>query len=658
MYMDNSEKEMVKLASERKEKNKKQNNKDSKKFKIALICAAIFLVCFIGYKIIRGFSNDNIKDVDRILKEKYYEINCLDSNCGQIAAYKGDKKGTTKVTLLNGEGKTVASYKTIYNVDAKETKDPYLIADNYFIYKNVNNEEKKISGYSIANKKGKEVYKTNNVLKVLTNYLVIEDDTTKGINSYTVVDNKGKVIYKNVNDYDSFAGNKYAYIEVNGSKELLDEKGNSIKSGYTVAREVTDENGETVYLILRETKNSSYSVFNVNKGKVVSDSFQSYTINDDKSLTISKKENNQVVQYKLSINGKEEKIGVNKTQSQIVSELRNEINQNKYNLYAVSVNSSDQKYVFADDLENKVFGVYNIKKKEFTKIYDYNKEANNIYSTLYALTGKNNKKYYQISCDEKICGEIRFYVYDLDNNKVLYNTTSKDTIIQNYYQYTNDYKVLRYSFSSSNAEKKGKYVLFDKDNKELLTSNNGIIVLNEELLIGKELTASIILYSSKDNKVLNKDENLSNVITINNNKFYKFTDNNKTVMVNSNGKRVLEFDSKYEVIYSDRLMVYIDENNKINIFNPSNSKTKKYSLKENEKMNSASGTLISPYRGALFINNSNDNYVKVVNTNGKIIKKIKKAEIQNVYYNNQKNVIIITKNDTGKTNLYGLYLAK
>ncbi|MBR2712271.1 MAG: hypothetical protein IKE73_01030 [Bacilli bacterium] len=656
--MDNSEKEMVKLASEKKEKKEKKSSvKKDKKIKLFVLCIIILAIGVIGYNIIKNLSGDDIKDVDRILKEKYYEVKCLDSNCSQIVAYKGDKKGKTKVTLFNGDGKSVASYKTSYDVKAKETKEPYAVADNYFLNKIVNTSKKEITNYSIADKKGKEVYKTNNVLKILTNYLVVEDDTTKGINSYTIINNKGNAIFKNVNDYNSFANNRVAYIDVNGSKELLDDKGNVLKSGYTVAREVADDNGDTLYLILRETKNSSYSLFNVEKGKVVSDSFQNYVVNEDKSLTISKKENNQIVQYKLNKNGKEEKIGVTKTQSQIVSELRSQIDEKKYSIYTASLTSEKQKYVFTDDLEGKSFGVYNIKKKEYNKIFDYDKEATNVYSTIYALNGENGKKYYQISCDKKLCGEAKFYVYDIDNNKALYTTSSEDSIIQNYYQYTNDYKVLKYSFSSTNTEKKGKYILLDKENKEIITSENGIVVLNEELLFGKKLNSSLLIFSTKDNKKLNDDNSLATLVNVNDNTFYKYSDGKNTTLVNEKGKKVLEIDSKIDLIYSDKLIVYVDKNI-VNIFNSSNSKIKKYKLKENEKMNTASGSIISPYRGALFINNSNDNYVKIVNKKGKIIKKIKKAEIENVYYNNQKNVVIITKNDTGKTDLYGLYIAK
>ena len=94
------------------------------------------------------------------------------------------------------------------------------------------------------------------------------------------------------------------------------------------------------------------------------------------------------------------------------------------------------------------------------------------------------------------------------------------------------------------------------------------------------------------------------------------------------------------------------------MFNASTGKTKKYRFRNNEKMNDASGDLIAPYRGALFINNSANNYVRVVNSRGNIIKTIKKAEIQNIYKTKDNNVVIITKNDSKNITLFGLYIAK
>ena len=75
-------------------------------------------------------------------------------------------------------------------------------------------------------------------------------------------------------------------------------------------------------------------------------------------------------------------------------------------------------------------------------------------------------------------------------------------------------------------------------------------------------------------------------------------------------------------------------------------------------MNDAAGDIISPYRGALFINNSTNKYIKVVNRNGRVIKKIKNAEIESVKRNSDKNVVIITTDISKKTINYGLYIAK
>ena len=74
-------------------------------------------------------------------------------------------------------------------------------------------------------------------------------------------------------------------------------------------------------------------------------------------------------------------------------------------------------------------------------------------------------------------------------------------------------------------------------------------------------------------------------------------------------------------------------------------------------MNDASGELIAPFRGAIFINNTSDNYFKVLNYKGHSIKKVKKSTISNVYKNKSNNVVIITKK-IGKTTEYGLYTAK
>ena len=95
------------------------------------------------------------------------------------------------------------------------------------------------------------------------------------------------------------------------------------------------------------------------------------------------------------------------------------------------------------------------------------------------------------------------------------------------------------------------------------------------------------------------------------------------------------------------------------IVNPVDNRTNAYKLKNNEKINDNSGENIAPYKNALYINNSVDNYFKVVNVKGRQVKKVKNSSIDKVRYNKKNNtVIIISKRVKDNNNLYGLYIAK
>ena len=647
----------VKVNSEKKKENGFVSFVKENKTKCLFILLAAVLIIGIIAVVIKKFGGDDIKRVSKILPQKYYNIECLDSNCSGIAAYKGDKTKKSKVTLLNSNGKVVASYKDVYDPKAKSIKTPSAIGKDFFIFKKTNVAKAKVTGYSIANKRGKEVYSSSKVLKVLNDYLVVMDDTNKGLNSYTLLNSRGKTLFKNVNDFDLYADGKVISAEISGSKDILNEKGDIILSDYYVATEVNDENGELLYLLVEDSKNNSYNYFSLKSYKIVGDSFQNYSRNGDGTLTISKKENNNTVKYTLRKDGKQIKIGDSKTQSEIADDFRKTIDTKKYNLYLTSVYDKDQKFVFADDISSKAFGLYNIKSKKFVKVFDYKSNASSLYSSISKINNDKNLNYYQISCSTYNCDKNEFYVFDLETGKALYKLSDSKLRIQNYYQYGTDYKVIKYSYSSTNDEYKGKYVLYGKDNKEVVKSSNPIVVVDAELLVGNEMSSSLILYSAKAKKVLNSDKALGSKLTVDGNKIFRYQTDKNTILLNSKGKEVLKVESGADLIYSDKLIVYIKDK-KAYMFNASTGKTKKYRFRNNEKMNDASGDLIAPYRGALFINNSANNYVRVVNSRGNIIKTIKKAEIQNIYKTKDNNVVIITKNDSKNITLFGLYIAK
>jgi len=655
------------------EKNKNENTlefkeevvvkkeKKSKPINIKVIIGIICLIIFVAaiFLIVRFFKSDDIKHVKKVLPQKYYNIECLDNNCDQIAAYKGNRTGKSKVFLLTGDGKVAVKYNDNYNAKANVTRKPYAVTKNYAIFKNVNVNNGKTSSYSIANKRGKDTYKTDNTtLKILNDFLIISDDTQKGINGYSIINAKGKVLFGKVNNYDKYANNTIISIEADGIKQVIDEEGKVLLTDYFVASEIKDkDNINTLYLLVEDSKNNSYNYFSLKDKKIKGDSFQNYTRNGDGTLTITKKENNSVVKYTLYENGKQKRIGDSKTQSEIADELRKKVDSSKYNIYLTSIYDKDQKYIFADDIKAKSFGLYDIKKNKFTKLYDYKNDASSVYSSISKLSNDNNLNYYQVSCSSYSCDKNEFYVYDLENNKVLYKTSDSKLKTQYYYQFGDDYKVIKYSYSSTDEEYKGKYVLYGKDNKEIYKSTNNIVVVDRELLLGYDSSTSLILYSAKANKVLNSEKNLGAKITIDNHTYFRYKTDKNTILVNEKGKEVLKINADNDLIYSDKVLVYID-GNKAYIFDASKGKTRKYKLKANEKMNDAAGDLISPYRGALFINNSTDKYIKVVNSKGKVIKKIRKAEIESVKKTSDKNVVIITKDNTKKTINYGLYIAK
>ena len=257
-----------------------------------------------------------------------------------------------------------------------------------------------------------------------------------------------------------------------------------------------------------------------------------------------------------------------------------------------------------------------------------------------------------------MCKESTMIVYDMINNKELYRTSDKENVAQNYAQYE-DYKVIKYSLTSSD-DYKGKYVLYNNKNKEVMKSSNQIVVIDKEFTFGKTPSnQSLILFSAKKNKALNNDNNLASKIIINTTFVYKYSDESKTYLLNSKGKQLKELgNSSASLIYSKDAIIYI-ENNRVFIVNPVDNKTNAYKLKNNEKINDNSGENIAPYKNGLYINNTVDNYFKVVNVKGRQIKKVKNSSIDKVRYNKKNNtVIIISKRVKDNNNLYGLYIAK
>lgn len=648
------------------EKSNEELKEGNKNKKILFIIIGIILIIAIIFGIFKVVSNikgknEEIKSVKRILKEKYIDIECIDSNCSGIIAIKGDKLKKTTIELYNQNGKKVASYSEIYDSSKKEINIPSQISDNYFIMRIVNADDYKTIKYSIYNKNGKEVYSTDNKLAVLTDKYILMEEEKNNDKVYTILDTKGKAVYSDIKDIDTYGNNEYIVIEINDEYIVLNNNMNKVLSGYDISKEVTNNDGKLLYLIVKDKKNNIYYYYNIKKSEIKGDGFISYTATGAHAneLIITKKENDKNVKYTLKVDGTQEKIKESDSLSDIEDKIKEKIDSNKYSLYSESIIKENQKNILVDSKEEKALGILNLETNKFTPLYSYRQDKNYFYSTISKLTDDNKDLYLKISCSSYTCDTPKTIIYDFTHLKEIYKLEGNDLQVLNYTQYDGGYKVIRYSSSSTNKDYSGKYVLYDKDNKELLKSKRQIAIIDKEVIFGDVSSSSLVLYSVKKSESLNSEDEAASVIAVDDTKLYKYTNKDeKLIIIDLNGKEVISLDKDSYISYSGSNIIYLKDST-ISIYDVKTSKTKNYKLKENEKMNDASGDIIPPYRGIIYVNNSSDKYIKVLNSNGKVIKKIKNAELISVEnIKSTENSYIIVKKSTKSGDLYGLYIAK
>lgn len=661
---ENESNETLKSSDEVKEKNEEvvteEKTKISEKFSfitknsslkkiLIIVLAVIILLIGVRAAFNKFAKNDNISGVKKVLSAKYTSVSCINSSCDGFIVIDGDKLSKYKVYLYNSDGKKIANYKVNYNKDDKTTEVPVSIGSDYYISTTVNATNLKVSKYSIKNKRGKAVFETSNQLSIINDNLI----AMKEKNSYSILNKKGKTIYNNISDIDEYLDGKYIAVKINDIYSILDSKGEKVLTNYSISKVVTDEDDKELYAIVKNTVDDVYNYYSFAKGEIIGDSFISYrTGESDYEFIITKKENDNNVKYTLTKDGKQTKA---KDTNQIAKKIKEQIDTNKYTLYSDSVYDENQKNVLVTNTEEKSVGVLNIKSKEYKAIYAYKQNKSYYYSTVSDIDSNDkDNAILKISCSESYCDTKQTVIYDMKNNKSLYK--SEGINVSDYKEYDGGYKVI--DFSSDKSNKYGsKNVVFDKNNKELEVSENDITIIDKKLIVGKESSYSMSLYSVKNNKMIS-DKKVKRV-EINDKVVYKYTDSSdNTIILDSNGKEVIKVsDSDYITLNKDHY-VYVKDN-VLYTYNITKEKTYKYKLKDNEKLNDASGSVISPYRNAIFVNNSSDKYIKIINFKGNQIKKIKNLEISSVELNkdNDKAFIIVKKN-TNEGSLYGLYVAE
>lgn len=608
--------------------------------KIIYVIVSIFVIVAIVF-LVKYFSSKNIKMVRNILKPVYSDITCIDDNCSSIKATKENKNGDKTVELYNDKIKKVGSY--VLKDGKKDKKQIVSIKDDYFIV----SEDKE---YYIFNKSFKELYKTNNALISLNQKYILE----KG-EKYTLLNYNGEKLFENISEYNLYNNQKIIEIVTENKYVIYDEVKNKILDGYKIDKEVVDSENNTLYLIVKNVKTGVYQYYDCNNYKMIGDSFENYTVTTDNELVVSKRENGTKVDYKINTKGEQTKLDKSFSKVEKINNISKKISDDEYFLYSISVYESNQNIVLVDNKKSKEFGFYDLKNKKFGKIYSYNTKEDNIYSSVTKLNSDNDNNYLEVSCSSKLCGKNLLYVINIKDKKTEFYNENEKVVLQNYTQYENGYKMIKYSNKSEDEKYKGKYVLYNNKNEEVSISENEILILGQKVVFGPVKNETVTLYSIKNKKSLNNTG--ANIIKIKNKEYYKYQDEkNNTILLDSNGKEMLKVKMSQNLKNSDDSLIYID-NKKVKMYSD-DFKVKNYSLEKNEELINNNTNDILPYKGAIFINNTKEKYIKIVNFDGMKIRKIKNSTIESIYQNKEKNVYIIAKKEDKNGTNFGLYLAK
>lgn len=608
--------------------------------KIIYVIVSIFVIVAIVF-LVKYFSSKNIKMVRNILKPVYSDITCIDDNCSSIKATKENKKGDKTVELYNDKVKKVGSY--VVKSGKEDKKQIVSIKDDYFIV----SEDKE---YYIFNKSFKELYKTNNALISLNQKYILE----KG-EKYTLLNYKGEKLFENISEYNLYNNQKIIEIVTENKYVIYDEVKNKILDGYKIDKEVVDSENNTLYLIVKNVKTGVYQYYDCNNYKMIGDSFENYTVTTDNELVVSKRENGTKVDYKINTKGEQTKLDKSFSKVEEINNISKDMNDDEYYLYSISVYESNQNVVLVDNKKSKEFGFYNLKNKKFNKIYSYNTKEDNIYSSVTKLNSDNDNNYLEVSCSSKLCGKNLLYVINIKDKKTEFYNENEKVVLQNYTQYENGYKMIKYSNKSEDEKYKGKYVLYNNKNEEVSISENEILILGQKVVFGPVKNETVTLYSIKNKKSLNNTG--ANIIKIKNKEYYKYQDEkNNTILLDSNGKEILKVKMSQNLKNSDDSLIYID-NKKLKMYSD-DFKAKNYSLEKDEELMDNNSNDILPYKGAIFINNTKEKYIKIVNFDGMKIRKIKNSTVESIYQNKEKNVYIIAKKKDKNGTNFGLYLAK
>ena len=600
---------------------------------VVQICfALVAIAALIIFCVFSKTEKDLITRVSKVLWAKYYKIECINTECKYVVAYKGEEAGKTTVKIINTNGKTVVKYTVDYSVD-KLKKVPVNATSKYAILA-LKDDKDYTHGYSVVNSRGKEVLREEEktLYTITDKYFYSKTDEL-----YTIYDYKGNELFKDVKEL-TFYNDKKIITFVNDGLNIIDENSNRILDDYEIVEDVKEDN-KTLYLIVRD-KADTYYYFDVKDNKIVGDSFYAYVIMSDNRLLVTRKSNNEIKKYVLDTNGKE------KEEISSKSKITKKIKEG-YEIVEDSILSADQKGILVRNISENSLGTYELKTGKYEEIFKF-KDASLKEVNIYNLYKNLETARLEVGCSKTYCDEETILVYDPFENKIMFKVIDSEKEIRNYREYKNGYKVITY--------KDKTYALYDDEGNLLLKSINNIVVPDQKVLLDdKGSESSVILYSTKEKKPLNDDNTLALLDKSSDYKLYRYFDDEKMYLFDKDGKKFKEIPiAESSVIVGDKYILN-QADKKVTVYNLIDNSENTFKLNDGDSLSDENSAIIAPNKGMIVITNKNDENIRVLNYKGKTVKKLKNSTVKSVNFDKESNkAFLITK--TGKT--YELYIIK
>ena len=599
---------------------------------VQICLVLVIIVALLAVWFFNRTDKNVITRVSRVLWAKYYKVECVDNDCKYVAAYKGEETGKSTVKIIDLNGKTVIKYTMDYTKD--ELKKVPVSATSKYAILALKDDKDYTHGYSVVNSKGKEVLneEKTTLYAITDKYFYGEKDTL-----YTIYDYKGNELFKDVSDL-KFYNDKKIITFVSDKLNIIDENSERILNDYEIISDVKEDN-KTLYLVVKDKENAYY-YFDVNKNKIVGDSFCSYVIMSDNRLLVTRKSNNEIKKYVIDTNGKEKE--------EISS--KNKITENIKEGYEVvedTILNANQKGVLVRNTKDNSLGTYELKTGNYSKIFDF-KDTSLTQINVYNLYESLDTARLEVGCSKTYCNDEVITVYDPFENAIVFKTVNSEKEIRYYREYNSGYKVITYKDKS--------YSLFDNKGDFVLSSIDNIVIPDQKVLVDDEDSDSnVILYSVKEKKALNNSESLALLDKTSNYKLYRYFDDEKMYLFDKDGNLFKEIPiAESSVIVGDKYILN-QAKKKVTVYDLINNTESNFKLDDGDSLNDENSATIVPNKGMVVVSNKDKDYVKVLNYKGKKVRKIKKSTVKIVNYDKESNkAFLITK--TGKN--FGLYIIK